>query len=415
MRILFRASLVAAGLLAVAVVASAGQGAPKPPANDDCLACHGDPTAKRANGTSIAFDEGTQKAFGASKHGQMACVDCHQDLAALKEFPHPDTLAKVNCGTCHDAAQEKFMRGVHARARQDGRMLAATCVDCHGMHDIQGAAEPSSPTNHLNLPGTCAKCHGNLDIITRGHIQIGNVAAIYHDSIHGKALEKSGLLVAPSCVDCHGNHDIARKSEATSPVFRANIPATCGKCHAGIKQQYDAGVHAAALKKGDSRAPVCIDCHTAHAIQRADTDSWRLAVTAECGTCHANVVDSFRLTFHGKVTELGFSRVASCADCHGPHDILPALNPASLVSQANLVTTCGKCHANASASFVKYDPHPNPRSYQRGRVLWWANRFYWALIPACFGFFGLHSLLWFRRSWRNGHGTASHEKDGGRA
>ena len=31
-------------------------------------------------------------------------------------------------------------------------------------------------------------------------------------------------------------------------------------------------------------------------------------------------------------------------------------------------------------------------------MLWWANRFYWVLIPGCFGFFGLHSLLWFWRS-----------------
>ena len=414
MRTSFRVSLVTAFLLLSAGAAGAEQTSVKPPANDDCLACHGDSTAKRANGTSIAFDENIQKGFAASKHAQMACVDCHQDLAALKEFPHADTLAKVNCATCHDDAQAKYTRGVHAQARRNGGTLAATCVDCHGMHDIQGAAEPGSPTNHLNLPTTCLKCHGNQDVISRGHIQIGNVGTKYHDSIHGKALEKSGLLVAPSCVDCHGNHDIVRKSEAASPVFRTNIPATCGKCHAGIKQQYDGGIHAAALAKGDSRAPVCADCHSAHAIQRADTDSWRLSVAEECGTCHASVVDSFRLTFHGKVTELGFSRVAACADCHGAHNILPAANPASLVSSANRVATCGKCHANASASFVKYDPHPNPRNYQRGRVLWWANRFYWALIPACFGFFGLHSLLWFRRSWRNGH-TASHEKDGGRA
>jgi Cytochrome c3/Class III cytochrome C family len=401
MRTLFRVSLFSVVLVLMAGAAGAEQSV-KPPANDDCLACHGDPSAKRANGSSVAFDETIQKAFAKSKHADVACVDCHQDLAALKEFPHPDSLAKVSCGTCHDTAQEKYTKGVHAQARRNGGMLAAACIDCHGKHDIQGAAEPSSPTNHQNLPGLCAKCHGNQDIIDRGHIQIGNVAAKYHDSIHGKALEKSGLVVAPSCVDCHGNHDIARKADAASPVFRGNIPATCGKCHTGIKQQYDAGVHASALKKGDSRAPVCADCHSAHAIQRADTDSWRVGVAAECGSCHAEVVESFKLTFHGKVTELGFSRVAACADCHGAHEILPASNPASLVSPGKLVATCGKCHSNASASFVKYDPHPNPGNYQRGRVLWWANRFYWALIPACFGFFGLHSLLWFWRSRKNG-------------
>ena len=76
-----------------------GSRAPKPPANDDCLACHGDADAKRANGTPVAVDA---PAFAASKHGPMACVDCHADLATLTEFPHPDTLKKVNCASCHD-------------------------------------------------------------------------------------------------------------------------------------------------------------------------------------------------------------------------------------------------------------------------------------------------------------------------
>ena len=157
-------------------------------------------------------------------------------------------------------------------------------------------------------------------------------------------------------------------------------------------------MHAAALKKGDSRAPVCADCHTAHAIQRADTDASRLGATAECGSCHAAVAESFTRTFHGKVTQLGSARAAACADCHGAHDILPASNPASTVSPKNLQTTCGACHQGANARFVQYDPHPNPRDYKRSAVLWWANRFYWVLIPGCFGFFGLHSLLWFWRS-----------------
>jgi len=155
---------------------------------------------------------------------------------------------------------------------------------------------------------------------------------------------------------------------------------------------------------------VCADCHTAHAIQRADTDASRLRATAECGSCHTSVVESFTRTFHGKVTQLGSARAAACADCHGAHDILPASNAASTVSPKNLQTTCGKCHQGANASFVQYDPHPNPRDYTRSATLWWANRFYWLLIPACFGFFGLHSLLWFWRSRKE----ARTRKDGSR-
>ena len=69
-----------------------------------------------------------------------------------------------------------------------------------------------------------------------------------------------------------------------------------------------------------------------------------------------------------------------------------------MVAKARLVETCGRCHEGANEQFVAYDPHPNPNDYSRSKVLWWANRFYWVLIPGCFGFFGLHSLLWFWRS-----------------
>lgn len=230
--------MAASFLLGFSVAVRAEPSAPKPPANDDCFACHGDASSKRADGTLVAVDA---KRFEASKHGPMACVDCHQDLASLKEFPHANKLARVDCASCHDEPVKKYAAGVHAQARNHGKTLAATCADCHGTHDIQGAREASSPTNHLNLPGTCAKCHGNADIIRRGHIQVGDVASLYHDSIHGKALEKSGLVVAPSCVDCHGSHDILRKTDPASRVWRANVPVTCGTCHDGIRQHYDAG------------------------------------------------------------------------------------------------------------------------------------------------------------------------------
>src|SRR5436190_19681717 len=78
---------------------AAGAEPVKPPANEDCLACHADADAKRANGTSVAFN---QAAFEHSKHAPLSCVDCHQTLAKLQEFPHQDKLAPVSCATCHD-------------------------------------------------------------------------------------------------------------------------------------------------------------------------------------------------------------------------------------------------------------------------------------------------------------------------
>ncbi len=57
----------------------------KAPSNDDCIACHGDASATRENGSSIAV---LPEVFGKSVHGPMSCVDCHVDLTAVADFPH---------------------------------------------------------------------------------------------------------------------------------------------------------------------------------------------------------------------------------------------------------------------------------------------------------------------------------------
>ena len=349
------AVMLAACLLATAALAQEGAtpAAPKPPSNDDCLTCHGDPSATGANGRSIAV---SAAAFGASIHGQagIACVGCHADLARTSDFPHAEKLAPVVCATCHPEAGEKYELSVHAQARRaSAQSVAAACKDCHGTHDIRPASDPDSPVNHFNLPATCGHCHGNADIIRRGRIAIGNVLVQFQDSIHGQALFKSGLMVAPDCKDCHHAHDIRRKTDPESPVFRATIPATCGKCHEGVERRYLTGVHGDALSKGRPDAPVCVTCHTAHRIQRTEGAMWKSQVLIECGSCHPESIRTYRDTFHGQETQLGFVRVATCADCHGAHDIFPRRDVRSTVSPARLVSTCRKCHAGANESFVK--------------------------------------------------------------
>ena len=52
--------------------------------------------------------------------------------------------------------------GRHAAAGQDegaGRRLAAVCTDCHGVHDIQKADDPTLDGDAGEPQKTCAKCH----------------------------------------------------------------------------------------------------------------------------------------------------------------------------------------------------------------------------------------------------------------
>jgi len=382
------------------------------PANDDCLTCHGDAGAVREKEKTPVFVD--EKVFAGSVHGAagMACTDCHADLAAA-EFPHAEKLARVDCSPCHDQQAGDYAKSFHAASHaRNPASRAARCVDCHGSHGILPSKDPNAPTSHFKLPGTCLRCHGDPAIYKKAHRLKGNDPAHFADSIHGKALLKAGLTVAPNCATCHGYHEIRTPRDAGSTVNRVRVPATCGACHAGILSLFEQGVHGQALKKGNPNAPVCIDCHSAHEVIATETARWRLDVIKECGTCHESLIHSYRDTYHGQVTELGFTRVATCADCHSAHDIFGKADPRSTVAPARRLATCQKCHPGTSPNFAKYDPHADPRDKARNPLLFYTGKFMALLLVSVFGFFGLHTVLWIPRSFqarraktrRNGNG-----------
>ncbi len=326
------------------------------------------------------------------------CTACHADLVSA-ELPHATPVAKVDCGTCHESAVAAFDESIHAVARRNGAAhVAATCVDCHSTHDIRSASDPESRTYPLTLPTTCNRCHADEETIAKGHIAIGNVGDLFKDSIHGRAISRSGLLVAANCTSCHGAHDIRKKDDSQSRVFRANIPQVCGTCHEGIHTQFTRGAHGAAWASGQTDAPVCSDCHSAHSIERADVGSWELDTVNECGTCHLDKIKTYRDTFHGQVTSLGFVRVAKCSDCHGAHEVLPKTDERSMIAPGRVLSTCQTCHEGATAGFAEYDPHADKDNRERNPELYYASRFMHWLLIGVFGFFGLHAVLWLPRS-----------------
>jgi len=366
--------------------------------NETCLACHGDKDAKGADGRSIAV-EGTM--FGRSVHGEMhlKCTDCHSDVSVQK-LPHPEKLKPVACANCHEKEAKEYSATVHGMARQGGNIIAATCSDCHGAHDIKRAKDPTSRTNHVNLEATCGKCHGNDAMVKSAKLPGGNIVSQFHDSIHGRALTGAAAASAPTCTNCHGAHSILPKSDPESTTNRAKIPDTCGNCHKQERAQFAKSLHGQLRQEGNLAAPGCNDCHSAHRIQRHDLPIFQTQVINECFNCHADYLSTYRDTFHGQVTALGYSRVATCASCHGSHEILPASNPASTVAPQNRLKTCQKCHAGATANFANYDPHANRHDRGRKPPYYYAAAFMdWRLIGV-FGFFGIHTLLWFVRSLR---------------
>lgn len=359
-------------------------------AQTDCLSCHGDPTAQDANGHTIGVDTG---AFHASIHGSLQCTACHTSVTGYPHTGHPE---EVKCATCHADEASGLVGSVHEHS------TSQPCTTCHGAaHNTLPKDNPKSAVYPLNIPATCGKCHGDAKMATQHHLS--NVYPQYVDSIHGYALSKEGLLVAANCSSCHGSHHILSHTDPQSPIYRTNIPKTCGTCHAGILTEYSAGVHGHALAteianpEGHAtlHAPVCTDCHTAHAINTPSNAQ----STPLCGSCHQAQLTTYRDTFHSQVSSLGsYVEVARCSDCHGEHEILPASDPRSPVNSANLVKTCGRCHQGANAGFVKYQPHANDHNRRMNPVLYYIRLFMVLLITGVMTFFLIHSLLWLIRS-----------------
>jgi cytochrome b subunit of formate dehydrogenase len=375
-------------------------GAAPPLKNSDCLECHADKTLtkKAADGKEVALfvDE---KLFGASVHRTNTCVSCHADLTS--KHPDDNVAAKpVNCGACHAATTEEYANSIHGVSHGKWGSGAASCADCHGKHDMLPVKHPASSVFKLNLPNTCAKCHANTNLAAQYHITAQPAA--YLDSIHGQALTKMGLIVAPSCNDCHGVHNIRRSVDKESPINHQNIAKTCGQCHLKTEEVYNKSVHGKLLATGGKNGPVCTDCHGAHEVEKPMNSHFKQASDLRCGKCHQESLTHYRDTYHGKAMALGkpsqAPAVAACYDCHGHHDVLPPSDPNSRLSAANIVGTCKQCHPNANAGFASYRPHANPLDKAKYPVLHVVFVFMTTLIIGVFIFFGLHTLAWLVRA-----------------
>jgi len=372
-------TLVASALL-VAAAPSMAQ------ANSDCLTCHAEAGMQDAAGHSVSVDA---HKFGASIHGILKCGDCH---SSIKEYPHPDQVTPVKCEACHAGQAEGLAGSVHSVKAEH------PCTSCHGdAHSIYPKDDPRSAVYPLNIPRTCGVCHGN-DAMAKKH-GLPNVYPLYLDSIHGFALSKEGLLVAANCNSCHGSHHILSHNDTRSATYKGNVPRTCGNCHAGITADYMGGVHGKAVAAGHMDAPVCSDCHAAHAIEQPTADAFRMRSTPICGNCHKDKFSTYRDTFHSQLGSLGgYVETARCWDCHGAHGILPASDPRSPINKANLVETCGRCHAGANLSFVQYQPHANARNRKLNPALYFTRLFMNLLLAGTLTFFMIHTVLWLIRS-----------------
>jgi len=369
--------------------------------NADCLSCHEDeeldPETERGEGLRLFVDE---EMLRGSAHQELRCTDCHQGGRDFEDAPHNEgEPLELNCAGsgCHADVLSEYEQSIHGRWYAKGDKEAATCLSCHGDHDILPSSDRRSRTNKFNLHRTCAKCHESAVVLETRPIHYETAVADFVDSIHGKALLIDGLIVAPSCNDCHGVHDILPHTDPDSSISRDEVPRTCGRCHVLVEDIFKDSVHGEVLESHDTGAPICTSCHRSHVVDPPSAPEFRMLADRMCGECHQEQLEGYRDTFHGKAMALGRADVAACYDCHGHHDILRSDDPGSHIHPERRVETCKQCHEDANPNFAEYIVHANHSDKERYPQLYYVFWFMTAIIVGTFALFAAHTVLWLYR------------------
>jgi cytochrome b subunit of formate dehydrogenase len=377
----------------------------------DCLACHSDSTlTTEVNGkqASLFVDEGKLKH---SIHGDMfACVDCHKDV---KSLAHDTAPRKVRCAECHADSQEAYSHSLHASTYRAGGP-GANCQDCHGgAHEVLAATDAKSPVNHANIPVTCGRCHGQK-FLMESTGESAQPFISYQDSVHGRAVE-NGSTKAAVCTDCHSAHEILPANNPKSPIYKFNVPATCGKCHSAVENTFMQSIHGQGIARGNGLAPVCTDCHGIHSIKSPVNGNAAVSGTNVskdiCARCHEGVrlsqefgvpgnrVATYFDSYHGLAAQGGSVVAANCSSCHGVHNILPSSDPRSTVNKANLDATCGQCHKGVTQKFTLTPVHLGDGIQHKdiGSIaVRWIRLIYVILILVVIGVMFLHNAIIWR-------------------
>jgi hypothetical protein len=304
-----------------------------------CIGCHTDAALFGTDRLHIA------EILPRSVHGEagLSCHDCHggnPDPALVADAagamdpdfgPSPYTGAPTPaevpgfCGRCHSdpdtmrrfapavrVDQERaYWTSRHGRALRAGDTQVATCIDCHGSHDILRTGDPSAPVFPTRIAETCASCHASAERMRGRRRDDGQPLPIdqyslWRQSVHAEALLEKEDLSAPTCNDCHGNHGAA-------PPEVSSVSHVCGVCHGREASLF-----------GQSPKSEGLERHNAFLASVGE---------AGCAGCHAEPEPQAALT--------GVSSLGQCAACHGSHAILrPTLAMLSPLPDA----PCSLCH-----------------------------------------------------------------------
>ncbi len=379
-----------------------------------CVGCHrdNDHTLSLPSGETLSLDANIAE-LAVSVHGSgsaepLNCTDCHTNETNYR-YPHLPSPALTreeygervaqSCQNCH-APLAKHNPG-HLNAVDNPNL--PNCVDCHGQgHSVTSVAvltadpvaacqgchqsfdDPQIGRVHEELAANfgdnqnCQSCHSDRPIypadvrcrdchlMLQSSIELASGESVslhvdpasISDSVHGSSMVEHRYTPL-RCTNCHSDseryefpHQALTVDDARSLTLE--MDDLCQECHTDIAALDHDGVHEAAREKNELAAASCADCHGSHNIQSPTEPRERISET--CGNCHSTINDAYVESVHGAAL-LGEHNpdVPVCIDCHGVHNIAPPQTAQFRVTSPDL---CAGCHANETL-MAKYDISTN--------------------------------------------------------
>ena len=204
--------------------------------NDSCKFCH-------SQQYELVKDSVHAEAFENGNREAAICVDCHtaHDVKHLTDpvthelTPEARVWIPQTCARCHSAIYDQYKDSVHGSALiGEGNPDVPTCIDCHGVHNIEN---PTTTEFRLSSPEMCGKCHTDSTIVGKYGLST-DVLNTYVADFHGTTVtlfEKQHpdeQTNKPVCYDCHGIHNIASANDPQKGLaVRNNLLVRCQECH----------------------------------------------------------------------------------------------------------------------------------------------------------------------------------------
>ena len=276
--------------------------------DEGCLLCHKYPKMGRIT------EEGARRSyyviphvFGSTVHRNVPCTDCH---SYIEQLPHREVKTGVTCDS-----------------------------ECHSIKN------PATGKNFSHKP----------------------IAKEYMRSTHGRKKQVEGLDAdKPYCVTCHRN-PIYNPNEDGPPK---RIVDRCVICHEDKKFVTNWYKHTSrrireVKRSSEEIVALCSSCHGNERLIERHLEAAK-EEGRELGRKFSIAAESYKKSFHGKVTRYGFQNAPNCLDCHAEQDnyylsvhfIRPSRDPASPVSAGRKTETCKRCHTYANENYAALDPHP---------------------------------------------------------